>query len=107
MDRPLVSEEPAWGPKGRCVEETTEERKVFPPYPSGDGHDLEPGNVLARCLGLLLEAGPELSPGLRGSGNKQQVPLLAHSLGEREERSCFLMWDESGDTVFSGSKAQE
>ena len=23
MDRPLVSEEPAWGPKGRCVEETT------------------------------------------------------------------------------------
>ena len=88
MDRPLVSEEPAWGPKGRCVEETTEERKVFPPHPSGDGHDLEPGNVLARCLGLLLEAGPELSLGLRGSGNKQQVPLLAHSPWGAV--SCFL-----------------
>ena len=83
------------------MEETTEER-VFPLHPSGDGHDLEPGNVLARCLGLLLEAGPELSLGLRASGNKQQVPLLAHSLGEREERSCFLMWDEGRD----GSRSQ-
>lgn len=37
------------------------------------------------------------SAATRGARIKQQVPLLAHSLGEREERSCFLMWDEGRD----------
>ena len=56
----------------------------------------------SQMLGAAPRGWPRAFSGVRASGNKQQVPLLAHSLGEREERSCFLMWDEGRD----GSRCQ-